>query len=92
MAITKAGVPGQCPALPNPVDATKFLNGTGAFSSVVGGADVQVITATGNWVKPAAGGALMTVYMMGGGGGGGSGRVSAAAAAAYGGGGGGSGG
>ena len=42
MAIVKAGVPGQCPALPNPTDATKFLSGAGAFTSVVGGADVQV--------------------------------------------------
>ena len=91
MGVTKASVPGLNPALPSPVDATKFLDGTGAWSgpgpSTV---SVQVFTADGNWAKP-SGARLVSGVLYGAGGGGGGGRTGAPASVRAGGGGGGSG-
>lgn len=66
---------GLCPILPN--DATKYLDGTGAFSVPAGTSQagrligVQIITATGSGTyTPTSGTASIVIELVGGGGGG----------------------
>ncbi len=81
VSITKHGF---APKLPN--DATKFLNGVGAYSVPAGGggtsADVQIFTNPAlnpqTWTKPAGSPKFTCAYEVGGGAGGGSGRRGAA--------------